>query len=129
MEDSDATKPLKRSEADEPPSTTKTRRRDALPRRPPACDAPPPRCSKVCRRRPPTPHLLKCQRTLAFARAELGRAARATARARGTRGALALAIYAEVGGGDARVVEVAALLRTSATTSTSTPRGRGPRLH
>jgi uncharacterized protein len=113
MDGSDATKPLKRSEADEPPSTTKRRRRDDLsPTSPSASDA----AAAALFEGLPSPaadpaSAEVCQRTLAFARAELEARGEShgLAHARRVR-ALALAIYAEVGGGDARVVEVAALL-------------------
>ena len=113
MDGSDATKPLKRSEADEPPSTTKRRRRDDLsPTSPSASDA----AAAALFEGLPSPAADPaaadpCPRTLAFARAELEARGESHGLAHAKRvRALALAIYAEVGGGDARVVEVAALL-------------------
>ena len=113
MDGSDATKPLKRSEADEPPSTTKRRRRDDLsPTSPSASDA----AAAALFEGLPSPaadpaSADPCPRTLAFARAELEARGESHGLAHAKRvRALALAIYAEVGGGDARVVEVAALL-------------------
>ena len=114
MEDStDATKPLKRSEADEPPSTTKRRRRDDLsPTSPSASDA----AAAALFEGLPSPaadpaSADPCARTLAFARAELEARGESHGLAHAKRvRALALAIYAEVGGDDARVVEVSALL-------------------
>ena len=111
MEHTDATKPLKRSEADEPPSTTKRRRRDGVS---PASasdaaaaalfeDLPSPAADPASAE--------ECPRTLAFARAELEARGESHGLAHAKRvRALALAIYAELGGDDARVVEVAALL-------------------
>ena len=113
MDGSDATKPLKRSEADEPPSTTKRRRRDDLsPTSPSASDA----AAAALFEGLPSPaadpaSADPCARTLAFARAELEARGESHGLAHAKRvRALALAIYAEVGGDDARVVEVAALL-------------------
>ena len=114
MEDNtDATKPLKRSDADEPPSTTKRRRRDDLsPTSPSASDA----AAAALFEGLPSPAADPaaadpCPRTLAFARAELEARGESHGLAHAKRvRALALAIYAEVGGDDARVVEVAALL-------------------
>ena len=114
MEDNtDATNPLKRPEADEPPSTTKRRRRDELsPSSPSASDA----AAAALFEGLPSPaadpaSADPCARTLAFARAELEARGESHGLAHAKRvRALALAIYAEVGGGDARVVEVAALL-------------------
>ena len=121
MDGSDATKPLKRSEADEPPSTTKRRRRDAAETEtttatdqtsPSASDA----AAAALFEGLPSPaadpaSADPCPRTLAFARAELEARGESHGLAHAKRvRALALAIYAEVGGGDARVVEVAALL-------------------
>ena len=112
-EHTDATKPLKRSEEEEPPSTTKRRRRDDLsPTSPSASDA----AAAALFEGLPSPaadpaSADPCARTLAFARAELEARGEShgLAHARRVR-ALALAIYAELGGDDARVVEVAALL-------------------
>ena len=113
MEDSNATKQLKRSEADEPVSTTKRRRRDDLsPTSPSASDA----AAAALFEDLPSPaadpaSADPCARTLAFARAELEARGESHGLAHAKRvRALALAIYAEVGGDDARVVEVAALL-------------------
>ena len=122
MEHTDATKPLKRSDADEPPSTTKRRRRDAAEAEtatatdqtsPSASDA----AAAALFEGLPSPaadpaSADPCARTLAFARAELEARGESHGLAHAKRvRALALAIYyAEVGGDDARVVEVAALL-------------------
>ena len=111
MEHTDATKPLKRPEADEPPSTTKRRRRDEL-SSPSAADA----AAAALFQDLPSPaadpaSADPCPRTLAFARSELEARGESHGLAHAKRvRALALAIYAELGGDDARVVEVAALL-------------------
>ena len=131
MEHTDATKPLKRSEADEPPSTTKRRRRDELsPSAAPTADA---EATATDHLPPTSPSAADaaaaalfedlpapaadpasadpCPRTLAFARSELEARGESHGLAHAKRvRALALAIYAELGGDDARVVEVAALL-------------------
>lgn len=95
-EDIDATNPLKRSDADEPSSPDEAAA--ALfanlpsPAADPASAAP-------------------CPRTLAFARSELAARGESHGLAHAERvRALALAIYGELGGADARVVEIAALL-------------------
>ena len=113
MDDSDATKPLKRSEADEPPSTTKRRRRDDLsPTSPSASDA----AAAALFEGLPSPaadpaSADPCPRTLAFARAELEARGESHGLAHAIRvRALALAIYAELSSEDAHIVEIAALL-------------------
>ena len=111
MEHTDATKPLKRPEADEPPSTTKRRRRDEL-SSPSAADA----AAAALFEGLPSPaadpaSADPCARTLAFARAELEARGESHGLAHAKRvRALALAIYAEISSEDARDVEVAALL-------------------
>ena len=121
MEHTDATKPLKRSDADEPPSTTKRRRRDAAEAEtatatdqtsPSASDA----AAAALFEGLPSPaadpaSADPCARTLAFARAELEARGESHGLAHALRvRALALAIYAELSSEDAHIVEVAALL-------------------
>ena len=122
MEDNtDATKPLKRSDADEPPSTTKRRRRDAAETEtttatdqtsPSASDA----AAAALFEGLPSPaadpaSADPCPRTLAFARAELEARGESHGLAHAIRvRALALAIYAELSSEDAHIVEIAALL-------------------